>query len=172
VKYKEILINSSVDFITGTLATGPLHPATVHYNTAINNHYLVHRLEYTDPVILEHTHYLKKVNVSQGYTRCNMAWLKNDHYVTSDKGIDKELHNKGLEGLCVDPAGILLPGFPNGFIGGTIGTLGTTIFLTGSLSCFPQGEILRKYLESLDYEITELYDGPLIDGGGILMWGS
>ena len=169
VKYLEILSTAGVGFVIGNQASGIRHPASVHYNAAVNNHYLVHRIEYTDPVILENCHYLKKINVSQGYTRCNMAWLKDDHYVTSDIGIHRTLQEKGLDGLFVSPEGILLPGFPYGFIGGTIGVYESIIFFTGSLSHFPEGEKLRNYLVSLDYEITELYDGPLVDGGGILL---
>jgi hypothetical protein len=165
---KEILTHAGIDFIAGNHPSGILHPASVHYNAAINDHYLVHRLEYTDTVILENCHYLKKINVSQGYTRCNMAWLKEDHYVTSDEGIYKTLGEHGLKGIFVSPQGILLPGFQNGFIGGCIGVWGNRIFFTGSLSRFPEGEKLRRFMVSLDYEIIELYDGPLVDGGSIL----
>jgi hypothetical protein len=167
-KYKEILAHEGVDFVTGNLASSIQHPGSIHYNAAINDHYLVHRLEFTDAVILENCHYLKKINVNQGYTRCNLAWLKDDHFVTSDPGIYKTLREHGLSGIFVEPDGILLPGFPNGFIGGCIGVYGNTVFFTGSLSHFPEGERLRNYFISLHYEIIELYDGPLIDGGGIL----
>jgi hypothetical protein len=168
VKYLKILSATGVGYVFGKQASGIRHPASVYYNAAINDHYLVHRLEYTDPVILENCHYLKKINISQGYTRCNMAWLKEDHYVTSDEGIHKTLGEHGLTGISVSPQGILLPGFQIGFIGGCIGVMGNRIFFTGSLCHFPEGEKLRSYMVSLDYEIIELYDGPLIDGGSIL----
>jgi hypothetical protein len=142
--------------------------ASIRYNAAVNDHFLVHRLEFTDLAILENCHALKKIPVKQGYTRCNLLLLKEDHYLTSDAGIHKALQRAGQKGICVSPEGILLPGFPNGFIGGAMGVLNDTLFIIGSLDQYKEGDVVRKYLESLDYRIVELYDGSLFDGGGIL----
>jgi|WetSurMetagenome_2_1015567.scaffolds.fasta_scaffold196365_2 hypothetical protein len=169
------LNKQEVKYITGNSissikhpASSIQHPASVHYNAAVSNKYLIHRLEYTDAVILQHCHTLKKIPVKQGYTRCNLLLLKEDHYITSDAGIHRNLQRSGLEGIFVSPEGVLLPGFPNGFTGGAMGLLNDTVFITGSLDHYKEGEVVRKYLEGLDYRIVELYDGPLFDGGGIL----
>ena len=138
------------------------------YNAAIDEQFLVHKLEYTDPVILENCHYLKKIAVRQGYTRCNLLLLKNNHYITSDQGIHKTLQRAGLEGLYVEPGGILLPGFQNGFIGGAMGLFRDTIYIIGSLRYLPEGQKIIDLFNKLDYPIVELYQGPLFDGGGIL----
>ena len=97
------------------------YPASVRFNVAVNDHYLIHRLEFTDPVILQNCHTQKKVPVKQAYTRCNLLLLKDNHYLTSDQGIHKNLQRVGLIGIFVSPEGILLPGFRNGFIGGAMG---------------------------------------------------
>ena len=138
------------------------------YNAAMNDHYLVHRLEFTDPVILENCHYLKKISVTQGYTRCNLVLLKDDHYITSDHGIHETLKRSGMQGIAVDPAGIILPGFPNGFIGGAMGIFENKVFILGSLQFFREGKIMGSFLIKLGYQIVELFDEPLFDGGGIL----
>jgi hypothetical protein len=157
-----------LEYITGNHRSSIRHPASVHYNAAVSDHYLVHRLEYTDPVILQNCHTLKKIPVKQAYTRCNLFLLKDDHYITSDPGIHKNLQRAGLEGISVSPVGILLPGFPNGFIGGTMGLVNDTVFVIGSLLFYHEGLTVRKFLENLNYSIVELYPGPLVDGGGIL----
>lgn len=144
------------------------HSAFIHYTAAVSDEYLVHTLQYTEPVILQNCHYLKKIPVKQGYTRCNLLFLGKNHYLTSDTGIDETLKRHGFEGLFVSPEGIVLPGFQNGFIGGTIGIYGEKVFITGSLQRFPQGRKVKNYLEALNYEIIELCDGPLMDAGGIL----
>lgn len=162
-KIKEI----KQEYVTGNHTSHIPHPASVHYNAAVNDHYLVHRLEFTDPVILQNCHTLKKIPVKQAYTRCNLLLLKNDHYITSDRGIHKNLQRSGLEGIFVSPEGILLPGFPNGFIGGVMGLLNDTIFVIGSLAHFSEGGAVRKFLEDHEYRIVELYQGPLVDGGGV-----
>lgn len=166
-KYFHVLDQNGIIYRKGTLPSGNPHPASVHYCAAADDRYLVHRLEYTDPVILENAHALKKIPVTQGYTRCNLVLLKDHHYMTSDRGIHRSLMRNGLEGLFVSPEGILLPGFKNGFLGGTTGVLGDQVFLTGSLSGFPGGDTVREYLEALHYNIKELSGGPLVDAGGI-----
>jgi hypothetical protein len=144
------------------------YPASIRYNAAVSDNYLVHRLEFTDPSILENCHTRKKISVRQGYTRCNLLLLKGDHYITSDPGIHKSLILAGLDGIFVSPDGILLPGFANGFIGGTMGILRDSVYITGSLSHYPEGKGVRVFLERLNYRIVELYEGPLIDGGSLL----
>jgi hypothetical protein len=181
-KYIQSLKDNQVQFIPGNQASLPVrqagsikHPclsgrqaASVYYNAAVNDRYLVHRLEFTDPVILQNCHTLKKIPVNQAYTRCNLLLLKDDHYITSDAGIHKNLQRSGLDGIFVSPAGIILPGFPNGFIGGAMGLLGDMVFIIGNLAHFAEGAAIKKFLEELEYTIVELYDGPLFDGGGIL----
>ena len=167
-KYLHKIQEQKLQFILGNQASSIQHPESARYNAAINDRYLVHRLEYTDPVILQNCHPLKKIPVKQAYTRCNLLLLRDDHYITSDRGIHKNLQRSGLEGIFVSPEGILLPGFPNGFIGGAMGLLNDTIFIIGSLAYFPEGGAVRKFLEDLQYKIVELYDGPFFDGGGIL----
>ncbi|MGA2822626.1 MAG: DUF6873 family GME fold protein [Bacteroidales bacterium] len=166
--YLQKINEQRLQYVLGNKASSIQHPASVHYNAAVNDHYLVHRLEYTDPVILQNCHTLKKIPVKQSYTRCNLMLLKDDHYITSDRGIHKNLQRSGLEGIFVSPEGILLPGFPNGFIGGVMGLLNDSVFVIGSLSHFSEGAVVKKFLEELNYRIVELYKGPLFDGGGIL----
>jgi hypothetical protein len=168
-KTLQIIRQQKLQFVTGNLTSHTAYPASVHYNAAISHHHLVHRLEFTDPVILQNCHALKKIPVKQAYTRCNLLLLKDDRYITSDQGIHKNLQRSGLEGIFVSPAGIILPGFPNGFIGGAMGLLNDTIFVIGKLEYFPEGSSVRRFLEDLSYTIIELYQGPLMDGGGIVI---
>lgn len=162
------ILELNIPCVLGNKACSIQHPGSVHYNAVVNDSYLVHRLEYTDPIILQNCHTLKKIPVKQSYTRCNMVLLKEDHYITSDIGISRNLQRSGLVGIFVSPEGILLPGFPNGFIGGAMGVINDKVFITGSLSHFHEGMTVKKFLEDLNYEVIELYQGPLFDGGGIL----
>jgi hypothetical protein len=162
------LQEQQLQFIPGNHTSHIPHPGSVHYNAAVSDRYLVHRLEFTDPVILQNCHTLKKIPVKQAYTRCNLLLLKDDHYLTSDRGIHKNLQRSGLEGIFVSPTGIILPGFPNGFLGGAMGLVNDSIFVIGSLVFYPEGSTVRKFLENLNYRIVELYQGLLFDGGGIL----
>jgi hypothetical protein len=167
-RYLKVLDENKIAFHTGNLPVGKQYPDSIRYNAASNGEFFVHNLVYTDPVILQHVHYLKKIPVKQGYARCNLALLGDRHFLTSDQGICHALRQRRLEGLLVSPAGIELPDFPNGFIGGAMGILEDRVYFTGSLDRYPEGKRVREYLGSLGYAITELSDGPLRDGGGIL----
>jgi hypothetical protein len=147
---------------------GGRHPAGSCYNAVATDKYLIHRLDQTDPSILQNCHYLKKIPVKQGFTRSHLLPLKNDHFITSDIGIEEALREKGMDVLFVSPREILLPGHENGGIGGTAGVLENTVFFHGSLQFHPDGEKIRSYLDNLGFSLIELSGSPLTDSGSFL----
>ncbi len=157
-----------VRFVFGDLETGSAYPETARLNAAVTPESIFHNEKYTDPVLKRLCAGKQLIHVNQGYTRCNLIPLKNNRFIASDKGIEKTLRKQGLEVLYVDPKGILLPGFKNGFIGGTCGIVDDNIFFIGSLNYFPEGEKIKDFL--FDYKIIELYDGPLFDGGSLMLF--
>jgi Family of unknown function (DUF6873) len=165
-EFLEQLIFRNIPFKKGTLCVGKEYPETAHYNVVETDSFLIHHKKYTDKSIQKQIQVKELIHVRQAYTRCNMIALRDDRFITSDKGIEKVLKRKGLETLYVDPKGIFLPGFDHGFIGGTCGVLKNRIFFIGSLDQFHEGEKIRAFLK--DYEIIELYDGPLFDGGSLI----
>lgn len=151
---------------TGVRDVGNEHPETVHYNAVATANFLIHNLNLTDKTILQSYNSENKIFVKQGYTRCNLIALDEEHFITSDKGIYSALAHR-VKILYVSPEGIKLKNFDHGFIGGTAGVLGNTVFFAGSLNYFPEGEKVREFIEARRLKVVDLYDGPLIDGGGI-----
>ena len=168
---KRKLINYQVDFIEGNKPVGKKFPASASYNAVVTSKYLIHNLKYTDRAILNNTGNLIQIDVNQAYTRCNLLPVNEDCFITSDRGIEKTLLQKGLEVLYVEPSDILLPGFRNGFFGGACGVYENKVFITGSLDRFGDGNKVRTFLKRFDMEVVELYDGRLFDGGSILILG-
>jgi hypothetical protein len=166
--YQEFLLIKGIGFISGRNSITPAYPGTACYNAVWSEDVFIHNLKLTDPVILEQAGGCEKIHVSQGYCRCNLIALRNRSFITSDEGIHKVLAGKGFRVLYTDPAGIQLPGLPNGFIGGTCGITGNRVHFLGSLDHFKQGKDMGEFLRGLGYDIIELYPGPLFDGGGIL----
>ena len=168
----QIFINelkkNDIRFRKGKKSVGSKYPETAHYNIVANEKYLIHNTKFTDPKIIELTENLEQIHVEQAYTRCNLIALKNNHFITSDKGIEKRLKQNNLKVFYADPQGILLSGFKNGFIGGCAGILGDEFFLTGSLQYYSTGNQLKNFITNLGYQIIELYTGPLFDGGSIM----
>ncbi len=162
------LQNKDVDVVMGDNPVGASYPVSARYNAVVTDRFLIHNLSITDPVILKNSCHLEHINVSQGYTRCSLLPLKNNRFITSDRGIEKTLFKQGLETLYVNPVDILLPGFKNGFFGGTAGVIDDRIFFTGSLNRFYDGEKVKRFLQNVSCKIIELSDGPLFDAGTIL----
>jgi len=167
-RYFEILEKKSVPFIKGELPVGVKYPGTAGYNAVFNNNTLIHNFRYTDPAITRLAEDADLIHVNQGYARCNLVPAGPGRYITSDRAVATTLRRFDKEVLYVDPEGIILPGFKNGFFGGCCGILDTKLFLIGSLEYLKNGNELRSFLEESGVEIIELYDGPLFDGGSIL----
>jgi hypothetical protein len=166
-KYKNLLKESGVSFKEGHLALTGKYPGTARYNAVATPGYFIHNLSLSDPVLRNGAAQKTGIHVAQGYTRCNLIALGNNRMITSDRGIYKTLAALKTDVLYVNPEGILLPGFANGFIGGTCGWFQNKIFFLGNLKYLSGGEAVKRFIEDSGYEIVELYNGPLFDGGGI-----
>ena len=167
-KYIAVLKKNGVNLVMGEQAVGEKYPASSAYNAVSTSNLLIHNFRNTDAVITRLSEDADLIHVDQGYTRCNLLPLDDEHFITSDEKIKRVLDRFVRDCLYVNPDGILLEGFKHGFFGGCCGIHGHKVFITGSLKHYPDGEIARHYLSSLKYEIIELYDGQLFDGGSIL----
>lgn len=192
-RYFDQLKEHQVDFITGELPVGPEYPASARYNAVATENYLIHNFRHTDFTLTRTLEDHQLIHVDQGYCRCNLLPLKEDHFITSDMGIykvmsskfkvqsfdNKELPNSTFNPatagqpstfpkvLHVSPESILLPGFAHGFFGGCCGICEDKVFINGSLSFHPDSGKIKEYLTFLGYEIVELGDGPMMDVGSI-----
>jgi len=172
VEMKNILQKNKIHFEEGNSKVGSAYPQTAAYNAVITNEFIIHNLKITDSILLSRNEKLEKIHVNQAYTRCNMLALKENHFITSDRGIEKVLKKRGLPVLYINPEKIILPGMKNGFFGGCCGISGNTIFIIGNLDFIEEGKIARKLIADLGYGLIELYDGPLFDGGGLIFLSS
>lgn len=168
LEIKKLLSVKKINFIEGNLPVGLAYPDAAHYNAVVANNVLIHRSDITDVIIIEECRNHKRINVHQGFTRCSLLPLSDDYFITSDEGINKILTQKGFTVLYVSPKEIVLPGHPHGFFGGSCGVLGNKFFILGSLNHYSEGEKVKHFATLLKYQIIELYDGPLFDGGGLL----
>jgi hypothetical protein len=194
-EYLEIFTDNRITFKLGNLPVGKSYPETAHYNAVVTNSYLIHNLLFTDPVIKAlccqedpltfnpacrneilplkvvdclHSGRLEPLSLSQGYSRCNLLEIREDQFITSDKGIEKTLLSRGIKVKFISPEGILLPGFEHGFLGGCCGINEGRVFVTGSLRYLKEGVELRAIFNRAGLEIVQLNSGPLFDAGSIL----
>jgi len=165
--YIDYLLKNNVTFITGKTIVGNLKQNTTPYNAVVTDKYVIHNSRFTDLSILEATKNRIYIDVKQGFTRCSLMPLKDNNFISSDKGIVKKLQEYGLNCHYFSPEEIILPVFPYGFIGGCMGAYQDKIFIIGSLKYHSDGERMESLLKCLNYEIVELYDGKLFDGGSL-----
>jgi hypothetical protein len=161
----EFLFENNIDYIIGKKEIGNKYPNTSYYNCVINKNYIIHNYNYTDDLIKEQTKNHKLIDVSQGYCRCNCLSLNELSYICSDKGIEKKIAENNLNVLYINPKEIKLSSFKYGFIGGTCGIFDNNIVFCGKIKHQSYYQELMNF--SKDFNIIELYDGPLFDVGGI-----
>lgn len=155
-----------INYLEGSERVGFKYPETAKYNCVVTDHFLIGNTELIDKKILEQTKSRDIIHVNQGYTRCNLLPLPQNRFITSDKGIEKALIDKGLDVLYVNPKDIQLPGFDHGFIGGAMGIKANQVFVIGKIKYLDEQEQLLDFLK--EFELIELYDGPLFDGGSLI----
>jgi len=164
----QFLEKLGISYQLGTERPESTYPQTAIYNAVATNNWLIHKLTATDEVILSQYAPEQRIDVAQGYTRCNLLALDESHFVTSDRGIEKALKAGNLAVLFIDPQQIQLPGQPYGFSGGCCGIIGNKIVICGDYQKLKESEALFSFTSKLGFELLSLYDGPLIDVGGLL----
>ena len=87
--YFDQLDNHRINYITGELPVGPKYPSSARYNAVATSEFFIHNLRHTDPVITRTAKDLFPIHIDQGYCRCNLLPLRDDHFITSDKGLYK-----------------------------------------------------------------------------------
>lgn len=164
----ESLKKHHINYEIGNSPVGQQFPKSTAYNAVVTKHYFIHHLQHSDPKLQTIHKNKTSLHIPQAYSRCNLIALPNGYFLCSDRGIKKALQKAGLKVYYFSPEAIQLEGHPYGFIGGCMGIHNSTLFISGSLHYHPEGKHLRQLLQQFDLEIIELYQGKLIDGGGIL----
>ena len=167
-EYIAALHKAGVKMTKGKSPLGNAHPDTVHYNACATRNMLIHNLKYTDSRILDIFEGKEKINVKQGYTRCNLLALNENAFITSDEGIRHELEQRGFDVLFIDPHQIRLEGHENGFFPGCCGVWRNQLVVCGDTSRLKEKKELDGFLEHNNFGLIELYHGELVDLGSIL----
>ncbi len=167
VELFEFLNNQNIAYLKGEREVGDDLDNSVQYNCLSTSQFLFHKSGYTDSAILEINKDKEFVQLPQAYTKCSLVHLCEDNYLTSDRGIEKVLLQKGLSCFYFNPEEITIHDHDNGFIGGAVGIWGKRIFFNGDVELHADGQKLREYLLNLNFEIVNLSDEYLYDVGCI-----
>ena len=126
------------------------YPFDIKYNVANIGDYVIHNFKYTDKKILNYieNNKLKKVDVKQGYTKCNIV-------VTSQNSciLDKSGKTTNMKG----------------FIGGATGIIDNKFILFGDSKYLNNRETILNHIQKHGLELVEFKDELIYDYGGILL---
>ncbi len=164
----EFFITHKISYTFGEKKVEKTFENSVLYNCISTEHYLFHKSGFTDSSIIKLNQGKEFIHLPQAYTRCSLTHLGNNKYITSDKGIEKELIKKRLDCFFFPPEQISIKDHSHGFLGGTNGLLNNKLFFIGNIDLHKQGFALRNYIEKSGIEIVSLCNSLLYDGGGIL----
>ena len=172
ISLSKVLRKERITFLKGNSKLSDKFPGTVFYNAVFTENFLIHKKGLTDSCILHENKQKQFIDVKQAYTRCNLLPLPDGSFITSDKGIEKVLTEKNIEVHYFTSDDVLLPGQDHGFLSGCMGVMDNTVYIIGHLNFYKEGDRLRQLFLSKNISLVELYNGPLIDGGGLFFLSS
>ncbi len=156
-----------IKFQIGNIHVDDSFENSVKYNCVASDNYLLHKIGFTEDLILKNNTDKTFINFPQAYTRCSMIHLYDDIFISSDLGIKKVLDSNNIKNFYFSPEDIQIFDHKNGFFGGTCGVSGNKIFFNGNIDKHKDGRTFRIFLENLNFEIICLHQDFLYDGGGI-----
>jgi hypothetical protein len=157
------LIEHNINYSFGKSILENKYPHTAAYNVAYGDGLFIGNKKTVDSKILELSKDNTWIQSSQSYARCNTLILNKNAIITSEITVHKKISSS----LFINPSEIKLQGFAHGFFGGCAGIIDNKLIIIGSLNYHSQKNEIEEYCKAANFEIVELYDGPLIDGGGI-----
>lgn len=144
------------------------YPYDIILNAVNFKNFFMHNVKYTDKFLLKKINYKKIINVTQGYTKCSTAIIKDEGIITSDKIIASVMKKENIDVLLLPPGDIILPGLDYGFIGGCCGMIEENkIAFYGDLKYYTYGKEVIDFLFKHNVEPVFLRKGKLIDRGSI-----
>lgn len=163
------LSKKGIQYILSKESLGYKYPKDIIINALSTDEVFIHNLNHTDKNLIDLQHKKKLINVKQGYTKCSILPLREDTFITSDKGIYNRLIEENFNILLVPSGDILLPPLNYGFIGGVGGMISENkLALFGELNSYEYGNEVYNFLYKHDIEPIYLKKGKLVDRGSLI----
>ncbi len=145
------------------------YPNDILYNAAVIGKTVFCKTDKTDKKLLEvaEKNGYSIINVKQGYARCSTLPVSDSSLITSDSGIYSAALNVGFDALLVTNEGVMLDGYPNGFIGGCGGLFENKLIFSGDISKHLDYERIKDFCGKYSVEVVYTAE-PLYDFGSIL----
>ncbi len=112
--------------------------------------------------------HLIEIPVKQGYTKCSIAPVTVDSFITDDASIGSIATDYGFDVLIINKGQIKLKNFNYGFIGGATGKIAEDkMVITGKAELLDDYKKIKSFLYKYDVELISLSDSEVEDVGSI-----
>jgi radical SAM superfamily enzyme len=159
-----------VPYVVGNSRLASDYPEDIAYNAVVTEKSLIHRLAYTNSLLLQHSKNKGKrlISIRQGYTKCSTVIVSRESIITSDQGI-YEATKDSMNVLLVQPGQVQLEGFDSGFLGGASGSIEDEVVFHGDLSKHPDFNRIQAFVEAAHKKLVYFKEFPLTDIGSVLV---
>ncbi len=170
IKLREKLIRNgyNADFIEKNLQSD--YPNDVLLNCVIIGKHIFYNPKTVSSKIRDFVkeNGLIEVTVRQGYTKCSIAPVSIDSFITDDISIGSRGDEFGFDVLVINKGDIKLQNFDYGFIGGATGKIAEDkMAITGKADKLSDYDKIMKFLYKHNVELIELTDNCVEDIGSI-----
>lgn len=158
--YYRAILPPRINLLTTDLDIFSKYPHDCRLNCFLSSDYLFANPRAVDPLVLRETGDKKLVAIKQGYAKCSTILISCDTIITSDMGIYKKSLQRGLDAYLIEKGEIKLPGYDYGFIGGTCGYNGKSLYFYGNLDKYKYKDRLIEILDKvkITYKYPRLSD--------------
>ena len=169
--YKDALSPYGFEIIEGKSNIGSHYPKDSAYNVGIVGNKCFLNKSVCDKRLYEIliSEGYEIIETQQGYSKCSICPIDEKTFITGDVSIARAGENAGLDVLLISNEGISLPGFSNGFWGGSCGMGGKgELLVNGDIGTLPSGEKIARFLNCRNIKISNLKKGEVLDIGSII----
>ena len=112
---------------------------------------------------------LSLIDVSQGYSKCNICIVSDNAAITSDCGVYNALNSNGVDTLLIKERNIDIFGWDYGFIGGASGKIDvSTLVFCGDVLGHPDGDKIISFCDKYNVSCISLSKKRLFDLGSVI----
>lgn len=167
--YNTILKNTGIEIIKTKQDFTHKYPGNTALNCVICGNSIIHNFKFTNKVVLNEYANLRKINVSQSYSKCSIAVVGDNSIITEDPVIYKIALQNRFEACHLGRGDITLKGYNYGFIGGASGLIDKNkMAFTGDMKLHKSFKIIEDFLNRHNIKMEFLSKERPADTGSII----
>lgn len=146
------------------------YPNDVPLNCVIIGKHIIFNPKTASEELLDYSNEnnLIEVPVKQGYTKCSIAPVTSNSFITDDVSIGRTARNYGFDVLIIEKGQIKLKNFNYGFIGGATGKIAEDkMVIAGNAELLKDYKNIKSFLFKYDVELISLCESEVEDVGSI-----